>query len=152
MFSALFVSCTSLFLSPSLWRSCCFAFNKQNCPVFEPIPVFSLCSCQCRTDICRGALFRPLRFFYKVRYVNWPTLPLRNTCMCCMWAANQSLCTASHPRLILLLSFRFTNLFRCWGQKRFYRNLSLICSSVMRVYHKLALWEIPSVIWICCRR
>lgn len=52
--------------------------------------------------------------------------------------------------LTLLLSFCFTNLSRCWGQKRFYRHMSLICSSVMRVYHQLALWEIPLVIWICC--
>lgn len=39
MFSALFVSCMSLLLSPSN-DLVVFAFNKQNCPVFEPIPSF----------------------------------------------------------------------------------------------------------------
>lgn len=49
---------------------------------------FSLCSCQRRNDICRGTLFRPLQFFCKVRYVNWPVLPFQSSCMCCMCAAN----------------------------------------------------------------
>lgn len=37
-----FSSVCVLHVSPvvSLQRSCCFAFNKQNCPVFEPIPSF----------------------------------------------------------------------------------------------------------------
>lgn len=39
MFSALFVSCMSLLLSPSS-DLVVFAFNKQNCAVFEPIPSF----------------------------------------------------------------------------------------------------------------
>lgn len=37
-----FSSVCVLHVSPvvSHWRSCCFAFGKQNCPVFEPIPSF----------------------------------------------------------------------------------------------------------------
>lgn len=44
--------------------------------------VSSLCSCRCRNDICRGTLFRPLQFFCKVRYVNWPVLPSQSRVAC----------------------------------------------------------------------
>lgn len=109
------VWCFQLCLCPAC-LSCClppkillFCLQQTELSCFWTHPVFSLCSCRCRNDICRGTLFRPLRLFCKVRYVNWPLLPLQNTCMCCMWAANQSLHTASHPRLILLLFYCFTN-------------------------------------------
>lgn len=63
--------------------------------------VFSLCSCQCRNDIYRGTLFRPLQFFCKVRYVNWPVLPFQSRCMCCMCAANRIIHSVSNPSLLM---------------------------------------------------
>lgn len=110
------VGCFQLCLCPAC-LSCClpptillFCLQQTELSCFWTHPIFSLCSCWCRSDICRGTLFRPLRFFCKVRYVNWPTLPLQNTCMCCMCAANQSLHIASYSRLMLLLSYCFTSL------------------------------------------
>lgn len=63
--------------------------------------VFSLCSCQCRNDIYRGTLFRPLQFFCKVRYVNWPVLPIRSSCMCCMCAADHIIHSVSNSSLLM---------------------------------------------------
>lgn len=110
-----FSSVCILHVSPvvSLPRSCCFASNKQNCPVFEPIPSF-LCV---HVDVEMTSVVELFsgRFGFSVKsgMLNWPVLPLQNTCTCCMRTANQSLHTASHPRLILLLSYCFTNLSRC---------------------------------------
>lgn len=75
--------------------------------------VFSLCSCQCRNDIYRGTLFRPLQFFCKVRYVNWPVLPFQRSCMCCMCSANCIIHSISNPNLLMkyccLLTFLTQN-------------------------------------------
>lgn len=108
------VGCFQLCLCPAC-LSCClpptillFCLQQTELSCFWTHPLFSLCSCRRRNDICRGTLFRPLRFFCKLRYVNWPTLPSQNTCMCCMCAANQSLHIASNSRLMLLLSYCFT--------------------------------------------
>lgn len=77
----------SLSLSPKLLFVVC-PRHRYLLYFLKPHSVFSLCSCQCRNDICRGTLFRPLQFFCKVRYVNWPMLPFQSSCMCCMCAAN----------------------------------------------------------------
>lgn len=70
--------------------------------------VFSLCSCQCRNDIYRGTLFRPLQFFCKIRYVNWPVLPFRTSCMCCMCAANCIIHSISNSDLLIKYSCLLT--------------------------------------------
>ncbi len=100
MFSALFVSCMFLDSSPP---SSCFVVCSQHRYLlyFWTHSVFSLCSCQCRNDIYRGTLFRPLQFFCKVRYVNWPVLPFQSSCMCCMCAANRIIHSISNQSLLM---------------------------------------------------
>lgn len=95
---SLFTRCFQLCLSPACSSSplppkipvCCMCPRLQYLLLFFLThSVFSLCSCRCRNDIYRGTLFRPLQFFCKVRYVNWPVLPrAQSSCMCCMCAAN----------------------------------------------------------------
>lgn len=94
----------------SLQQSCCFASNKQNCPIFEPIPSF-LCV-RVNVEMTSVVELFSDRFGFSVKSGMWPgqRFLCRPTCMCCMCAANQILHTASNPRLILLLSYCFTNL------------------------------------------
>ena len=101
MFSALFVSCMFLKSSPSQPLVCCMSTTSIFSLFFWTHSVFSLCSCQCRNDIYRGTLFRPLQFFCKVRYVNWPVLPFQSSCMCCMCAANYNIHSISNSDLLM---------------------------------------------------
>lgn len=90
-------ACSSSPLPPNLL----FVVCPQHFLYFWTHSVFSLCSCQCRNDIYRGTLFRPLQFFCKVRYVNWPVLPFQSSCMCCMCAANRIIHSISNSVLLM---------------------------------------------------
>lgn len=105
---SLFTRCFQLCLSPACSSSplppkifvCCMCPRLQYLLLFFFLThsVFSLCSCRCRNDIYRGTLFRPLQFFCKVRYVNWPVLPFfQSSCMCCMCAVNYHHSLKSKP-------------------------------------------------------
>lgn len=109
-----FSSVCVLHVSPfvSLRRSCCFAFSKQNCPVFEPIPSF-LCV---HVDVEMTSVVELFsgRFGFSVKSGMWTGHRfLCGTLACAACELLISLHTASHPRLILLLSYRFTNWSRC---------------------------------------
>lgn len=101
-------------------------------------PIFSLCSCQCRNDICRGTLFRPLQFFCKVRYVNWPVLPFQCSCMCCM-CPNHVVHSILNPNLMKSCCFLSTSQNLTWslGQDTFLNYFFL--SAITQVTHNIEL-------------
>lgn len=96
-----------------------YVLSINICSVVEPIGLLSVL-CQCRNDICRGTLFRPLQFFCKVRYVNWPPLPFQRSCMCCMCSADHIIHSTANPDLLLTDCCLLTSLHnqtllgQCW--------------------------------------
>lgn len=117
---------------------CCMSTLSLFFFYFWTHPIFSLCSCQCRNDICRGTLFRPLQFFCKVRYVNWPVLPFQCSCMCCM-CPNHVVHSILNPNLMKSCCFLSTSQNLTWslGQDTFLNYFFL--SAITQVTHNIEL-------------